>query len=327
MEEALLWHKERNGVRCDLCAVNCFIGKEKLGACMVRKNIGNKLVTLNVKPTAMVVDSVERRPLFHFYPGAKSLSISGFAYEGWFVEHDRLPKIGKTFTPEAVVKTAEKEGVHAISYTYAEPTIFFEYVMKVAKNAARSNIKNIFSTTGVPTEEVVKKLAKYFDAIVVNLKASLDPDFMANYSVLKKPERVFDALKQIKKQRIHLEITNTIVPQVGDSLEKCKKLAEYVATELSPTVPFHVLQFHPTDKFADLPFTPISTLVECAENARKSGLRYVYVGNLIEPHKDESTFCYNCRELLIHRISGMLKKNNLQKDRCPNCGVRIDVVV
>jgi pyruvate formate lyase activating enzyme len=87
-----------------------------------------------------------------------------------------------------------------------------------------------------------------------------------------------------------------------------------------------MLQFHPNEKFSDLPFTPIHQLEQCADEARRSGLRYVYVGNLIEPHRDESTFCYNCRELLIVRVSGMLKKNSLQKDRCPHCGVRIDVV-
>ena len=119
---------------------------------------------------------------------------------------------------------AEKEGVQAISYTYAEPTIFFEYVMKVAKYAARSNIKNIFSTTGVITEEAVKVLAKHFDAIVVHLKASLDPTYMANYGLVKKPEPILDTLEQIKKQRMHLEITNTIIPQIGDSLDACRKL-------------------------------------------------------------------------------------------------------
>jgi pyruvate formate lyase activating enzyme len=199
--------------------------------------------------------------------------------------------------------------------------------MKVAKYAARSNIKNIFSTTGVITEEAVKTLAKHFDAVVVHLKASLDPNYMSNYGLVKTPNPIFETLEQIKKQRIHLEITNTIIPQIGDSLEKCKKLAEYITAEISPIVPFHVLQFHPNDRFADLPFTPINTLEQCADEVRRSGLRYVYVGNLIEPHRDESTFCYNCRELLIERVSGMLKKNVMQKDRCPNCGVRIDVVV
>lgn len=326
-EEAQLWHKERNGIRCDLCAVNCFISKDKVGVCNFRKNVGNKLFTSNNAVKAVVVDSVEKRPLFHFHPGAKSLSISGDGQESWRIEHDRLPKIGRSMTPEQIVKMAEKEGVQAITYTYNEPALFFEYIHKVAKLAKRSNIKNILSTNGVLTEEAVKRLAKFLDAVVVNFKASGDPEFMASHQVIKNPSPIFDALKQLKKQHLHIEITDTIIPQIGDNLESCKKLAEHIVAELAPTVPFHVLQFHPNDKFSDLPFTPISTLEACAREANRSGLRYVYIGNLIEPHEAESTFCYNCRELLVQRVSGILKKNNLHKDRCPNCGVRIDMVV
>ncbi len=326
-EEAQLWHKERNGIRCDLCAVNCFISKEKIGVCGLRKNVGNRLFTSNNSVKALVTDTVERRPLFHFHPGAKSLSISGDAQENWRIEHDRLPKVGRSLTPEQVVKMAEKEGVHTISYTYNEPTLFFEYIIKVAKLAHRSSIKNVLSTTGVITEEAIKRLAKFLDAAVINLKASGNPEFMASHQVIKNPSPIFAALKQMKKQRVHIEITDTIIPQIGDNLASCTKLAEHIVAELAPTVPFHVLQFHPNDKFADLPFTPISTLEACAKEANRSGLRYVYIGNLIEPNEAESTFCYNCRELLVHRISGILKKNNLHKDRCPNCGVRIDMVV
>jgi len=326
-EEAQIWHKERNGIRCDLCAVNCFISKDKMGACGMRKNVGNNLFTSNNTLKALVTDTVEKRPLFHFHPGASSLSISGDSPENWKIEHDRLPRVARNMTPEQVVKMAEKEGVQVISYTYNEPTLFFEYISRVAKLAHRSSIKNVLSTSGVISEEAVKRIAKYIDATVVNFKASGNPEFMASHHVIKSPEPIFDALRQLKKQRVHIEITNTIVPQIGDSLESCTSLAEHIVAELAPTVPFHILQFHPYGKFADLPFTPMSTLEACARESNRAGLRYVYVGNLIEPNEAESTFCYNCRELLIQRISGILKKNVMQKDRCPNCGVRIDVVV
>lgn len=326
-EEAQLWHKERNGVRCDLCALKCFVSKDKLGACGLRKNVGNKMLTSNNAVKAMVVDTVEKRPLFHFHPNASSLSISGDAQSGWYVEHDRLPKLGRNPTPEQVVRLAEKEGVDVISYTYAEPTLFFEFIHKVAKLAHRSSIKNVMSTNGSITEEAIKRVARFLDAVVVNLSASGDPNFMSSHHVLKDPAPVMEALKQLKKQRVHLEVTDTVIPQIGDSLESCRKLSEHIVAELAPTVPFHVLQFHPTESFLDLPFTPVSTLEACAGVANRSGLRYVYIGNLIEPHEAENTFCYNCRELLIQRVSGNLKKNNLHKDRCPNCGVKIDMVV
>lgn len=331
LQEAVLWRKERNGVRCELCAVNCFIAKEKLGACLVRKNVNNKLFTMNYgRLTAINIDEVERRPLYHFMPGSKTLAIAGQGNDDWQIYTDRLPKApGKEFTPESVVKMAEKEKVQSISYTHAEPTIFFEFVFKTAKLAARSNIKNIFVTNGVITEEPIKRISKYVNAMVVNFVGSGDPDFMSKYSVIPNAEPIMKALKQMKKQRMHIEITNTIIPQIGDNVEKCRKLCEWIAAELMPTIPFHILQFHPTTytKFSDLPFTPIATLEKCAEEARKAGLRYVYIGNTIEPHEGENTFCYNCRELLVQRVANKLKKNSLLKDRCPNCGVRIDVVV
>ena len=327
LEDAQIWHKERNGIRCDLCAVKCFIGKEKEGSCGLRKNYNNKLYTSNNTVKAIVVDTLERRPMFHFLPGAKSLSISGDSQPEWKIEHDRLPKIGKKMTPEQVVKMAEKEKVDVISYTFNEPTLFFEFILKTARLAHRSSIRNVLSTSGVMTEDAIKKIAKYIDAAVINFKASGDPDFMSAHHVIKGPGPIFDAIKQLRKQRVHVEITNTIIPQIGDSQDKCRELAEKIVADVDPTVPFHLLQFHPNDKFADLPFTPISTLEDCADIAERSGLRYVYVGNVIEPHRNENTFCYNCREMVMQRVSGNLKGNILEKDRCPHCGVKIDVVV
>lgn len=325
--EALLWHKERNGVRCDLCAVNCFISKEKIGSCMLRKNENNRLFTSNTRVVAMAVDNVERRPLYHFYPGAKSLSISGAGDANWQITHDRLAKNERNYTPEQIVKMSEKENVQAISYTHFEPTIFFEYVFRTAKLAHRTNLKNIFSTNGLITEEAIKRVAKFLDAAVLHVKGSADEEVTKKFTLMKDADNIFYALKQFKKQRVHMEITNTIIPQIGDSVEKCRKLAEWVAAEISPTVPMHILQFHPDDRFSELPFTPIATLEKCADEARRAGLRYVYIGNAIQPHPQENTYCYNCRELLISRVSGNLKKNTLQKDRCNNCGVKVDIVI
>lgn len=324
----MLWHKERNGVRCDLCAVNCFVSKEKFGYCQIRKNISNELYTFNYGKVALNIDNVEKRPLFHFYPGSKSLTVASQGTEGWEISHDRFPRINfKEYSPENLVKTSEKEKTDLISFTHSEPTLIFEFVYRTFKFSHRSNIKNIFVTNGVITTEAVKKLAKYLDAVVVNFKASGDKDFMSKFFVIQDINPIFRAIKQMRKQRVHIEITNTIIPQIGDDVSKCRKLAEWVTTELSPIIPFHILQFHPDERLTELPFTPIATLERCADEAKKAGLRYVYIGNIIEPHGAENTYCYNCRELLIHRISGVLKKSILLRDRCPNCGVKIDIAV
>ncbi len=325
--EAQVWNKERNGVRCNLCAFKCFIAKDKAGICGVRKNFNNKLYTSNKNVKAMVVDNVERRPLFHFLPGAKSLSISGDSNSEWKIEHDRLPRITKKFTMEQTVKEAENKKAEVISYTYNEPTLFFEYIKQTARYAHRSSIKNVFSTNGIINTDAIKIIAKYIDAVVINFKASGDPNFMANHHLLKNTDPIFAAIKQLRKQRVHVEITNTIIPQIGDDVQKCRELAERVVADVDPTVPFHLLQFHPNNEFSDLPFTSTSKLEECFDMVERAGIRYAYIGNTIEPHKNENTFCFNCREMVMQRISGNLKSNILDKDRCPHCGVRMDVVL
>lgn len=333
--EAMFWAKERNKVRCNLCARRCLIPDGKMGFCLVRENRSNKLYTLNYgKLVATHVDPVEKKPLFHFYPGATTFSIAcrGCNFrcqfcQNWQISHDTpSEQIEKEHTPEEIVRMAEKNNCRAISYTYTEPTIYFEFAFRTAKLAHRGNIKNIFVTNGYIAEDAVKKIAKYLDAATVNFKGSGDPETMKRFSAVADTTPMFECLKQMKKQRIHIEITNLIIPQVGDNIEQCRRLAQWVSTELGSEIPFHVLQFHPDYKLTELPLTPVATLERCIEEARKTGLRHVYIGN-VPGHVDENTYCYNCRELLIERAGGMVKKNSLLKDRCPNCGVRINVVV
>ncbi len=232
---------------------------------------------------------------------------------------------GEEYSPEDVVELAEKNGCKVISYTYTEPTIFYEFAFRVAKLAHRSNILNAFVTNGYITPEALKKF-KYLDAATVDFKASGDPEFYKKFMSVPSVEPIFESLKQMRKQRIHIEITNLIVPQIGDNIELCRKLAEWVNYELGSHIPFHVLQFHPDYKLLDLPFTPVSTLEKCIEEVRKAGLRYVYIGN-VPGHPDENTYCYNCREPLILREGFFVRKINLVKDRCPKCGFKIDVIV
>ena len=135
-----------------------------------------------------------------------------------------------------------------------------------------------------------------------------------------------DFLKQLKKQRVFIEITNLIIPKIGDNIELCRKLAEWINAELGPEIPFHLIRFHPAYKLLELPPTPIETLEKCIDEARKAGLRHVYIGN-VPGHPDENTYCYNCREPLILREGFFVKRINLIRGRCPNCGLRMNVVM
>lgn len=338
MREAMMWEKERNGVRCNLCARHCFIAKDKRGFCLVRVNKDNVLYTLNYgKLVAVNVDPIEKKPFFHFYPGSKTLSIAaaGCNFRCQFCDNWEISQCvdeqaesvpGKKYTPEDIVKLAEKNNCKSIAYTYTEPTIFFEFAYKTAKLAKRSNIMNVFVTNGYITDDAIKKISKYLDAAVVDIKASLDPEFYKKFMSVPNVKPIYAALKQINKQRIFLEITNLVIPQIGDNIELCRKLAEHINTKLRSTIPFHVIQFHPSHKLMELPSTPTATLEKCVAEARKMGLRYVYIGN-VAGHDDENTYCYNCRELLIKRFGPSIEKTNLVKNRCPNCGANIDLLI
>jgi len=338
MHEAMFWHKERNGVRCELCARECFIGKGKRGFCLVRLNKDNKLYTLNYGRLCSVnVDPIEKKPLFHFYPGSKSLSIASQGCNfrcafccNWEISQGVNEKKevleGQNYTPEQIVRMAEENDCKSISYTYTEPTVFYEFAYKTAKLASRSNILNTFVTNGYMSIEAIKKIAKYLDAVTVDIKASGDPEFYKKFMSVPDVNPVYAALKQMKKQRIFIEITNLIVPQFGDNIDLCRKLAQWISSELNADIPFHILQFFPSHKLLELPPTPVATLEKCIEEARRTGLRYVYIGN-VPGHPDENTYCYNCRELLIKRSGFNVEKINLVNDRCPTCGLRINILV
>lgn len=338
MQKAMLWHKERKGVRCDLCARKCLIPKGQRGFCHVRLNKDGELFALNYgKLIAVNVDPIEKKPLFHFYPGSNALSIASagcnfacafccnFTMSQGIKDKgsDKIP--GEKYEPEDIVELAKKNGCKSISYTYTEPTVFFEFAFKTAKLAHRSNIKNTFVTNGYITDDAVKKIAKFLDAATVDIKASADQEFYKKFMSVPKVGPIFSCLKRMKKQKIFTEITNLIVPQVGDDVDKCEKLAQWITSELGSDVPFHIIQFYPSYKLMELPPTPEETLEKCAEVARRAGLRYVYVGN-VPGYPDENTYCHNCRELLIERVGFSVKRSNLVSDGCPNCGFRMNGV-
>jgi pyruvate formate lyase activating enzyme len=336
LNESLLWQKERNGIRCSLCVRNCFIGKDKRGFCQVRENRNNKLYTLNFgKVVGLNVQTIEKNPLYHFYPGSISLSFGVFGcnifspfcpkfeLDNKLHEKDVSQVKYTEYSPEDIVELAEKKNCKSITYNFTEPTISFEFAFKSAKLAQRSNIKNTLVTNGLISEEAVKKIAKHLDAATVNMIASGEKELYRKYMSIEDTSVILDALKQMKKHRVFVEITNLIVPQIGDDIEKQIDLAEWVSSVLGSEAPFHILQFHPF-AIAELPKTPMSTLERFADETKKVGLRYVYIGNTNQV--DENTYCHNCKEILIQRKASTIKKINLVQDRCPNCGFKINII-
>jgi len=279
----------------------------------------------------MDLDPIEKKPLYHFYPGSSTLSISSFGCNfkcqfciNWELSH--FKKItGKEYTPEDIIKIANDKGIKIIAYTYSEPTMFFEFAYRVSRIAKRYNIKNVFVTNGYMTSEAIKKIGKYLDAVTVDFKASGNPEFYKKYMEVPDVQPIFDALKNFNKHRVFIEVSNLIIPMIGDNPDDNKKLVEWIIENLDSSIPYHLLGFQPSYCMTNVPATNLDVLEQFASDAKTIGLRYPYIGN-IWGSKFENTYCYNCGQTVIERTGIFINDISLDKDRCPNCGFKINVI-
>jgi pyruvate formate lyase activating enzyme len=234
--------------------------------------------------------------------------------------------IGRDLPPEDVVRLAEEYNCQGISYTYTEPTIFFEYAYDTAVLAHKKGLFNTFVTNGFMTVEAVNTISKYLNAATVDFKGGGDPEFYRKFSSVPTVEPIYAALKEMKRNNIHLEVTNLIVPNIGDSLEKIRDLATWISENLGKDTPFHLLRFHPNYRLENIQSTEPRTLEEAYQVSLEAGLKYVYIGNLAG-HRYENTYCPSCHELLIKRFSFEIICWNIKEDKsCPNCKENIPIV-
>jgi pyruvate formate lyase activating enzyme len=323
---------ENRKVKCCLCARRCVIGDGGTGFCLVRKNVGGRLFSLvYAKAISACIDPIEKKPLSHFNPGSSVISIatSGCNFRCQFCDNWMISQegemAGRDFPPEEVVKAVRDNGCQGISYTYTEPTIFFEYAYDTAKLAHQLGFFNSFVTNGYMTPEAVKTIAPYLDAATVDFKGGGDPEFYRAFSAVPSVEPIYEALKEMRGSGIHVEVTNLVVPKIGDSMERIKELAAWIRDVLGKETPFHLLRFHPDYKMTTTSSTSIETLEKAYATAKGEGLEYVYIGN-VPGHACESTYCPNCNELLVKRYSFEIARWNLTKDmRCPVCGHAIPI--
>jgi pyruvate formate lyase activating enzyme len=299
---------------------------------LVRKNDGGVLYSLvYAKAVSAGVDPISKKPLSHFNPGALVMSIAAAGCnfrcqfcDNWMISQDK-EIAGKLFPPAEVVKAAEARHCQGISYTYTEPTIFMEYAYDTAKLAHKVGLFNTFVTNGYMTPEAVRTIAPYLDAATVDFKGGGDPDFYKTVSAVPTVEPIYETLRELRLSSVHIEITNLVIPKIGDSMDRIKEMATWVKDNLGRDTPFHLLRFHPDYKMTTIPATSIETLEKAYMIARNVGLNYAYIGNAAG-HPAENTYCPNCNELLIKRYSFEITKWNLTKDmRCPVCGREIPI--
>jgi len=332
MKEAMFYKQVENAVKCGLCARGCLISENQLGVCRVRKNVKGKLYSLVYgKLCSVAIDPIEKKPLYMFAPGSHTLSIStiGCNFKCKFCCNWQISQesdiVGEDYTPEQLIEIAKNHEVQGFSYTYTEPTIFYEFAYDTAKVAKKYGFYNMFVTNGYTTPEAIKEISKYLDAATVDFKGSANPKFYNEFSSVPKVEPIFNALLAYKENKVYIEITDLIIPKYGDNMEDVKKLCRWVIDNLGEETPFHFIQFFPTYKILNLPRTPIETMEKAYEVAKKEGLKYVYLGN-IHNHKLENSFCPNCGTLVIERTIMGVTKFLLKRDlKCPKCGEKIPI--
>ncbi len=331
MKEAWFYNQTINrNVTCFLCPHNCQIKPGKRGLCGVRENIDGKLYSLVYgKIIAEHIDPIEKKPIYHILPGSSSYSfgtvgcnLSCRNCQNWQISQldKNFPIQGKDTTCEEIVKNTIKNGCKSISYTYTEPTVFYEFAYDCAVIARSKGIKNIFVTNGYINSEPLKKVAPFLDAVNVDLKSFREETYKKICGGKLAP--VKESIKLMKKLGIWVEITTLIIPKVNDSLEEISDIASFIKG-LSEETPWHISAFYPTYLMTDTAPTPASILEKARNIGIEKGLKYVYTGNL-PTDEGENTYCYNCKNLLIERCGFSVIKNNVKNNKCPNCNVKID---
>ncbi|MBC2695603.1 MAG: AmmeMemoRadiSam system radical SAM enzyme [Desulfobacteraceae bacterium] len=335
MEAYLYKPLNEKKVKCNLCNHRCVIKNGKRGICGVRENQEGTLKTLVYgKLIASNIDPIEKKPLFHFFPGSLSCSIAtvGCNFKCLFCQNADIAQMpsdhkgmimGDLVKPEDIVNAAEKENCKSIAYTYTEPTVYFEFAYDTAKIAHEKGIQNVFVTNGYMTSEAIEMISPYLDAANVDLKAFNEKFYKEICKA--KLEHVKETLKLMKSLDIFVEVTTLLIPGLNDDKHELEMLAEFLVGNLGTETPWHISRFHPTYKLLDLPSTPVETLVMARKIGIKSGLKYVYSGNV--PGDDgENTFCYKCKNMLIDRWGFYVRKNLIKNGKCPHCGANIDGV-
>lgn len=321
-------------VQCTACARLCQIGEGQVGLCGVRGVVGGRLYLLVYgRVVAGHIDPIEKKPVVHYHPGSKIFSVATTGCN-WLCRYcqnydisQRRKVEGVEVAPDEIVAQALAHGCEGVAYTYNQPTIFMEYARDVGRLARARGLFNIFVSNGYDTPESVAAMDDFLDCVTVDFKGSGETGFVRRYIGIPDAAQIFQGLLEVRRRgKVHVEITDLIVPGAGDSIEAAEKMCRWVYDNLGPDTPVHFLRFHPDYKMMEFPPTPVETLEKHIRVGRAAGLNYVYIGN-VPGHPDESTYCPGCRSVLIKRYGYEILEYNLDGDnRCRACGHRTPIV-
>ena len=331
MKEAMLYRRlDDQKVHCNLCHHRCRISDSKFGICGVRQNRGGSLYTHAYgKVVAANVDPIEKKPLYHFLPGSTSFSVAatgcnfqcGFCQNWQISQAPRAKKSdmpGRDLTPADIVRQAEAYECRSISYTYTEPTIFFEYAYDTAILARQAGIFNVFVTNGFMTPEALESVAPYLDACNVDLKSFQEEFYQKVCHGRLQP--VLDSIRHMKSLGIWVEVTTLVVPGSNDDVNELRDIARFIA-KTDVDIPWHISRFHPDYQFSAAEATPLDVLEKAYALGKSEGLRYVYLGNV--PGKSIDSQCPHCLQTVVRRSGNHTTTKLTREGECPQCGAQI----
>jgi len=315
-------------VHCELCPNGCVLDEGQHSKCRARMNKGGVLYSLVYgKPCAVHVDPIEKKPFSHFLPGTTAFSIATAGCvlsckfcQNWQISQAR-PEDTDTYDlpPDEVVRKAMFYECRSISYTYTEPTVFYEYMYDTAVIAKKYDIKNTMHSCGYINEKPLRKLSKYMNAANIDLKGFTEDFYNRICNGSLKP--VLNSLVVLKQEGVWLEITNLVLPTLNDDMKTIREMCKWIKKNLGVDTPIHFSRFYPQYKLDNLPPTPLETITEARKTAMDVGLKYVYIGNI--RNEGENTYCPKCKKMLIEREGYFVKQNNIASGKCKFCSTSI----
>lgn len=329
-KEAMFYKKlDEKTIQCQLCPRNCILKNGMRGFCRAREPRGGKHYSLVYgNPTAVHVDPIEKKPLFHFLPATTAFSIAtaGCNFrckncQNWQISQSPPEEtFNEYLAPKAVVDAAIKYKCPTIAYTYTEPSIFYEYMLDTAKIAKAHGIRNIYHSNGSLNPKPAEEISFYLDGANIDLKG-FTQDF---YGKIPEGdlEAVLNTIKILRKNKVHVEITNLIVSSYSDDMKAIRRMCKWIRDEVGKDTPIHFSRFYPTYKLKNLSPTPVETLETARRVAMKEGLQYVYIGN-VPGHEGEHTYCPRDGEILIRRTGYRILEMNVVNGKCKFCGLDI----
>jgi pyruvate formate lyase activating enzyme len=315
-------------VACELCPRQCVIPEGAAGDCRIRVNIGGKLrATTYGRPSAIHIDPMEKKPLYHFRPGSPVFSIATAGCnlhclncQNWQLSQRGGEEMEQIYRadPKELVAIAIDRGCQSIAYTYSDPVVFYEYVYDSSERAHAKGLTNVFITAAYINQKPLRRLCRVLDATNTDLKAFDDRFYREVNGGTLQP--VLDALVTFREEGVWVEVTNLVIPTLNDDIAMIRAMAKWIGSELGPGTPLHFSRFRPQYRMRNLPPTPTETLDRARREAMDAGLEYVYVGNVFG-HEGGSTYCPRDGTLLLKRVGYWISENNLTADgRCPVCG-------